>query len=88
MPESFAATLRRLRRAAKLTQQQLADAAGVTTMSVKSYEGGRTIPGADVLAKMSEVLGVKLSVWEKCDWTRKVASSGAKAEVVRTILEE
>lgn len=55
----FPANLRRLRKAAKLTQQQLADACEFSTQSrIGNYEAGRGLPSLPDLLVMARVLHV------------------------------
>jgi transcriptional regulator with XRE-family HTH domain len=52
---------RRLRAArGKLSQSQLATAAGISKRSVASYEAGETLPSIDIAARLAEALGVTL----------------------------
>lgn len=60
MPHDLAANLRRLRKAARLTQAQLADAAALPRATVASLEQPEANPGLGVLLAVAEVLGVSL----------------------------
>ena len=53
--DRFTQNLRRARKAAGLTQQQLADRLHVTRQSVSSWELGRTEPDLQTLAELAEV---------------------------------
>lgn len=55
---AFGTTLRRLREAAGLTQQQLADQAGISKRTLEGWEQGRNRPRLDVLPALAEALGV------------------------------
>ncbi len=58
---AFKDTLRRLREAAGLTQQQLAVAAGVTTSAVTQMEAGKIQnPRLDTVKALARALGVGL----------------------------
>lgn len=46
------------RKAARLTQEQTAKAAGVSCRTYQRYESGTVDPGESVLVRLSEVLGV------------------------------
>lgn len=59
-----------------LSQQELADAIGVSRKSMSRYESGLTLPRAGVLLRMSEVLGVDPG------WL-----TGAESEVDRAEIE-
>jgi DNA-binding XRE family transcriptional regulator len=58
--EQLAARVRHLRRARGLTQQQLADNAGVSRASVARIEGESATPDLSTLAKLAEALGVEV----------------------------
>lgn len=55
--DRFTQNLRRARKAAGLTQQQLADRLHVTRQSVSSWELGRTEPDLQTLTELAEVFG-------------------------------
>jgi len=48
------------RSASMLSQQALADGAGVSKMAISKYERGLNIPGSSVLIRLAKVLGVKV----------------------------
>lgn len=39
------------------TQQEIADAVGVTAMAVSQYERGERLPGPEVMAKLAKLFG-------------------------------
>lgn len=49
------------RRRLGLTQEQLAERAGVSKSSVSKWEGGRTVPDVEVLLKLSKLFGVTVN---------------------------
>ena len=49
-----------LRKQAKMSQLQLAEALHVSASTIGMYEQGRRVPGLDVLIRMSQVFGVSL----------------------------
>lgn len=51
-------TIRQLRRAADLTQQQLADRAGLDGVTISRYERGLVTPSGPALQRIAEALGV------------------------------
>jgi transcriptional regulator with XRE-family HTH domain len=51
--------IRRLRKAKELTQQALADKAGVTPVHLHRIEQGQSSPSAEVLFAIADALGVK-----------------------------
>jgi transcriptional regulator with XRE-family HTH domain len=48
--------LRTLRKRADVNRDVLAFAAGITTGSIANYEQGRTVPSAEVLARLADYL--------------------------------
>ena len=59
--DRFTQNLRRARKAAGLTQQQLADRLHVTRQSVSSWELGRTEPDFETTEKLAAVFGTSVS---------------------------
>ena len=59
-PVSFGARLRRARRVADVTQQQLAEAVGATQPAVSYWESNRCEPSLTALVAISDLLGVSL----------------------------
>ena len=57
----IADTLARLRREKGLSQEQIAQQLHVTRQTVSSWETGRTVPGAEMLAPLAQALGAPLS---------------------------
>lgn len=51
-----------LRRAAGMSQAQLADAAGVSPSAIGMYEQGRREPSIETLVAMADILGVSLDL--------------------------
>jgi transcriptional regulator with XRE-family HTH domain len=58
--ESVGARLKRLRRAAGLSQNQLAQASGVPVGTIRNWEQGLRTPMLDSAARVAGVLGVSL----------------------------
>lgn len=58
MSASLGTKIRRLRKAAGLTQIQLAERAGVSQGSITAYETGQTEPLVSVAAALARALGV------------------------------
>ena len=52
--------IRLARRAAKLTQEQLAERFGISTQAVQQWETGRSAPERDRLPELAQALGVSL----------------------------
>ena len=57
----FHETIRKLRRAKGLSQEDLAVRLHVVRQTVSKWENGRSVPDADVLIRMAEVLDVSVS---------------------------
>ena len=60
MSNQIASRLQELRKARKLTQQQLADKMGITRATVSNYEVGRRAPHISELQRFAEFYGVGL----------------------------
>jgi transcriptional regulator with XRE-family HTH domain len=56
----LAARVRHLRRGQKLTQQQLAQRAGMSRATLARIEGETAAPDLSTLAKLAEALGVEV----------------------------
>jgi transcriptional regulator with XRE-family HTH domain len=56
--ERFGANLKRLRKAAGLSQEDLMKIADVHRTQISKYERGQSEPQAEVLAKLSRAIGV------------------------------
>ena len=54
----FSEKILRQRELKKMTQQALADAAGISRRSVAAYEASGVIPRRSTIRKLAEVLGV------------------------------
>ena len=59
--DRFTQNLRRARKAAGLTQQQLADRLHVTRQSISSWEFGRTEPDFETAGRLAEIFGTSVS---------------------------
>jgi transcriptional regulator with XRE-family HTH domain len=55
---AFGLTLRRVRRAADVTQETLAERAGIGRATLTNYETGRRVPRVDVLVNLADKLHV------------------------------
>lgn len=64
---TFPEKLRHLREVAGLTQQQLAERAGVPLASVRNYEQGKRQPGWAGLFHLARALGVSSEEFSDCD---------------------
>ena len=62
MNNTFSETLRQIRMEKMLSQQQCADLIHVERSTIASWETGRRLPDADMLAKLSEALNIDISL--------------------------
>lgn len=60
MKEVIAANLIRYRKSLSLSQEQLAQKAGITRQSINNYENAKTLPDSKILSKLANILGVTL----------------------------
>lgn len=58
--------LKRLRDEAGLSQEQLAQRAGVPVGSLRNYEQDRRVPRLDAAARLAKVLAVSLDTLAEC----------------------
>jgi transcriptional regulator with XRE-family HTH domain len=63
LPQRIGARLLDLRHGAGLSQELLAEAAGVSTNYISLIEKGRRLPSLDVLSRLAQVLGAPLTVF-------------------------
>ena len=64
-PQYIAETLRYLRKMRRLTQENLADAANLSTRTIEKTESGRHCPDEQTLRSISRALGFDRSVFDK-----------------------
>ena len=62
MNQFFSETLRKLRTAKGLSQQELADKMYVTRSTVVRWETGSRLPDAAMISRLSEILGVEVNL--------------------------
>jgi Zn-dependent peptidase ImmA (M78 family)/transcriptional regulator with XRE-family HTH domain len=60
MKDVIAGNMTRYRKALRLSQERLAEMAGVTRQSINNYEKGKTLPDSKTLSSLAYVLGVSL----------------------------
>jgi transcriptional regulator with XRE-family HTH domain len=63
----FKDVLRGLREKAGLTQEQLADRAGIPIGSLRNHEQGQRIPSWGAVVKLAKALDVSTDVFAECD---------------------
>lgn len=61
-PRDIGARIREARKAARLTQEQLAELAGTSTRTVRDIEKGTGATSLGVVARVAEALGLRLMV--------------------------
>lgn len=79
MPDTYALLGRRIRserKARNLTQQELADAAGMDTTHLSRIESGKAVPSINVVKKLSDVLGLPIATLFADIPTSKVPDHG------------
>jgi transcriptional regulator with XRE-family HTH domain len=79
----FMDLLRDLRKKAGLTQEKLADKAGVPLTSLRGHEQGQRIPSWASVVKLSRALGVSTDVFSECDEVQAEEKSGKRGRTVR-----
>ena len=70
-------TIRELRKERGLTQEAFAASIGVSVVSVRAYEAGRTTPGEKVLSAIRDRYGADVSLVEKKPAAKPAAKKGA-----------
>ena len=70
--------LRRLRRAADMTQEQLADKLGIAYQSVSRWENGTTYPDMEFLPVLSSIFGVTVDELLGCEESKKKEQISAR----------
>lgn len=61
LPRVVASRVRKARRSAGMSQEDLADKVGVSRVYIGYVEQGRNVPTLEVLSKIAKVLKVRLS---------------------------
>lgn len=74
---TIAENLKKFRKAKKLTQKDVWDAAGVSKSSYTSYEAGNAIPAADTVVRLAKVLGTTTDELLLTDAERSVSEDMA-----------
>jgi transcriptional regulator with XRE-family HTH domain len=63
----FKDVLRELRSRRKLTQEELADKAGIPVTSLRGHEQGQRVPSWASVVKLAKALNVSTDVFSHCD---------------------
>ena len=79
--------LRRLRRAADMTQEQLADKLGVAYQSVSRWENGTTYPDMEFLPVLAGIFGVTVDELLGCEDSLKKEKLEKRLEELESLLE-
>jgi transcriptional regulator with XRE-family HTH domain len=74
----YGEVLRKLREAAGLTQEQLADKAGVPIGSIRNYEQGQRLPGLVAGIRLAKVIGVSVDAFADCDEVKEAEKTARK----------
>jgi transcriptional regulator with XRE-family HTH domain len=64
----FGDRLKELREAKDLSQKALAEAAGFTAAAVSRWESGLQVPAFDAVMALCEVLGVRCTAFDGCEF--------------------
>ena len=72
--ESLGMRIRRARKAAGMTQADLAEKLGISTSFLGHIERGTRKASLDTLVKMANELGVSLDSWRRIRWTASCAT--------------
>lgn len=74
----FKDLLRQLRLKAKLTQEQLAEKAGIPLSTLRGHEQGQRLPGWPTIVKLAHALGVPTDVFAESDEVKPPAPKRPK----------
>ena len=58
MPDNFGVRLKKLRKKAGLTQEELSETLGISYMTVRRWESGKSIPRIDEIRRIAQALNV------------------------------
>ena len=79
--------IRQLRRTRELTQEELAERAGIHVTFLSRIESGRALPGLDVLERLARALGVTLAeVVQALDAEPDSGRAGQLLEEIQNLL--
>lgn len=68
---TFAEKLKELRESKKLSQKELAEAAGVTQATLSRWESGSQTPGFPDAMSLCKALGVRCTAFEGCEFNKR-----------------
>lgn len=75
--------LKRLRKNSNLTQKDLADILGVTTVTIQNYENNRRTPNTDMLVKISLALNIPFAKFVNEVYSGYTLSASTGAEFLK-----
>lgn len=78
--------IQKYRKAMNLTQEQLAEAMGVTTGAVSKWENGLANPDIGIIAELADFFEISVDVLLGYDWKKK--SMGQMAERIKSLNEQ
>lgn len=78
---SFGILFTRRRKAMKISQKRFADMVGIGKSQLNKYEKGKTVPREDILARITDVLGVPRGSYDRHLWKPFPTKDGIEAEV-------
>lgn len=84
--EYFGMKLRALRQEKKITQKQLAEALGLVTASISSYETGGNYPSAEIIIKLCRFFNVSADYLLGISDTRNFNMTDLTDEQYQTII--
>ena len=82
---TYGERIRRGREAKALTQEELAEALGVSRQAVSKWEGDLSRPAAGKLALLSETLDIPWDAWQAMDAEEAADSEEAVLEVAASV---
>lgn len=76
----FGALLRDLRAKAELTQEQLAEKAGISLGTLRNHEQGHRLPSWPAIVKLARALRVSTDEFAKCDEVNEMEKPKGKGK--------
>jgi transcriptional regulator with XRE-family HTH domain len=80
--------LKLARRMVRISQQELADQAGVSKMAISKYENNQMMPGSEVLARLADALNVRIEFLLRQPSALSIQPTYRKHEAMSTKAEE
>ncbi len=76
----FGTLLRELRAKANLTQEDLAEKAGISISTLRNHEQGHRLPSWSAVVKLAKALGVTTDTFAACDEVSEPEKPAAKVK--------